>query len=69
MADKQVLFPSAVDYVRVLNDNAVDNLLAAQPSYARLPSLYRRAYLLVHETGTIAADVNFVAPEARRAGT
>lgn len=57
-----ILFPSAIDTVRVINDNAVDNLLAAQPSYARMPSLYQRAYWLVHETGPLRVDVGLEAP-------
>lgn len=59
----QVLFPSAVDFVRVINTNAVDNLLAGKASYAKLPSLYQRAYMLVHETGEVAAITRFAAPE------
>lgn len=61
MADS-VLFPSAVDYVRILNTNAVDNLLARQKSYTQLPSLYQRAYMLVHETGEVPMVSRFKAP-------
>jgi len=57
-----LLFPSAVDYIRALNTNAVDNLLANKASYASLPSLYQRAYILVHETGTVRGDERFKAP-------
>jgi len=59
------LLPSAVDYLRVINDNTVDNLLAAQPSYAALPSLYQRAYAVVHQTGAVKLVDGFGAPEAR----
>ena len=59
------LLPSAVDYLRVINDNTVDNLLAAQPSYAALPSLYQRAYAVVHQTGAVKLVDGFSAPEAR----
>ena len=58
----QFLLPSAVDYIRVINDNTVDNLLAGQPSYTRLPSLYQQAYMLVHETGAIRLSPVFAAP-------
>lgn len=56
------LLPSAVDYIRVINSNAVDNLLAQQPSYAQLPSLYQRAYAVVHETGAVRMQSGFAAP-------
>lgn len=56
------LLPSAVDYMRVINSNAIDNLLAAQPSYAQLPSLYQRAYAVVHETGAVRLQSGFAAP-------
>jgi hypothetical protein len=57
-----ILFPSAVDYIRIMNTNTVDNLLAGKPSYAKLPSLYQRAYMLVHETGTVRGEARFAAP-------
>jgi len=59
---RKALFPNAIDTIRLLNDNAVDNLLVGQPSSAQLPSLYQRAYLLVHETGVLAYDDGFKAP-------
>lgn len=59
------LLPSAVDYVRVINANAIDNLLAAQPSYAQLPSLYQRAYAVVHETGAVKLQTGFAAPPTK----
>lgn len=59
------LLPSAVDYLRTINDNAIDNLLAAQPSYAALPSLYQRAYAVVHETGALRVRERFAAPQVR----
>lgn len=58
-----ILFPSSIDTVRVIVNNTVDNLLAAQPSYARLPSLYQRAYWLAHETGPLRMEVGLEAPE------
>lgn len=58
------LLPSAVDYVRTINDNAIDNLLAGQSSFAQLPTLYQRAYCLVHGTGAVRVRAGFNAPEA-----
>lgn len=59
------LLPSPVDFVRTIHANAVDNLLAAQPSYAALPSLYQRAYMLVHQTGAVKVDQGFAAPSVQ----
>lgn len=59
---RKALFPNAIDAIRILNDNAVDNLLVGQPSSAELPSLYKRAYMLVHETGITPYDDGFRAP-------
>lgn len=59
------LLPSPVDIIRAINANAVDNLLAAQPSYSALPSLYQRAYMLVHQTGAVRLDEGFAAPLAK----
>lgn len=56
------LLPSAVDYVRKINDNVIDNLLVGQAGYARLPSLYQRAYTLVHQTGAVRLQDGFAAP-------
>lgn len=61
MADK-ILYANAVDYVRVINDNIVDNALGRRSSFVLMPSLYQRAYALVHETGEVPLTENFVAP-------
>ena len=58
-----VLFANAVDYVRVINTNAVDNLLAKRQGYVKMPSLYQRAYILVHETGEVSTMARFRAPD------
>ena len=63
MMTTRYLLPSAADYLRMINDNAVDNLLAAQPAYVRLPSLYQRAYAVVHQTGAVRVQEGFAAPE------
>ncbi len=63
LMSSKILFPDAVDMVRLLNDNTIDNLLAKQPGYASVPSLYQRAYLLVHRTGVLPYDDDFRAPQ------
>lgn len=63
MPIKTALFPNAIEAIRVINANAVDNLLASKSSYAALPSLYQRAYTLVHQTGATDLDTRFAAPE------
>lgn len=72
MAD-QVVFPNAIDYVRLVNDNIVDNMLGKRTAFVLLPSLYRRAFILTRETGELPYTLNFIAPDestttARRAG-
>ena len=63
MSGPTYLFPNALDYVRVVHDNAVDNLLAGQPSSIDLGSLYRRAYAVTNETGYVQLRDRFaVAP-------
>lgn len=47
------LFPNALDYVRCMHDNAVDNLLIGERSYVDLGSIYRRAFTVVNETGYV----------------
>lgn len=61
MADK-VLYPNGIDYVREVNENIVDNMLAGRRAFVALPSLYERAYALVYETGEVPVLKNFVAP-------
>jgi hypothetical protein len=62
MAD-QVLFANAIDYVRIINDNIIDNRLARRSSYLLLPSLYQRAYAIVHETGEVPFTGDIIAPD------
>lgn len=62
MADK-ILYANAVNYVRVINDNIVDNALGRRSSFVLMPSLYQRAYALVHETGEVPLTENFIAPD------
>jgi hypothetical protein len=73
MADR-VLFSNAIDFVRVVNDNIVDNALGKRSSFILLPSLYQRAFILVHETGELPLTTDFIAPEestttSRQSGT
>lgn len=59
----KILFPNAVDYIRAINHNIVDNALGGRSSFLLMPSLYQRAYLLTHETGEVTLTEDFVAPE------
>jgi hypothetical protein len=63
----EILYPSAVDYMRTIVDNTVDNLLAAKPGYVAVPSAYRRAYIVVHETGVVELDTDFEVASAEAA--
>ena len=58
-----ILFPNAIDYIGVINTNVVNNALARRSSYLLLPSLYRRAYMLVHETGEVPCNTDIIAPD------
>ena len=62
MADR-VLFPNAIDFIRVINDNVVDNALGRRNSFLLLPSLYQRAFILTRETGELPYTLNFIAPD------
>lgn len=62
MADK-VVFPNAIDYVREVNENIVNNMLGGRDAFVLLPSLYERAYALVYETGEVPTIKNIVAPD------
>lgn len=59
----RTLFANAIDYVRVINDNIVDNALGRRSSFLLMPSIYQRAYMLVYETGEVPMTSNFVAPD------
>ena len=62
MADK-ILFPNAIDTIRLINSNIVDNALGRRSAYLLLPSLYERAYALVHETGEYPLNEDIIAPD------
>ena len=59
----RILFANAIDFVRVINDNIVDNALGRRSAFLLLPSLYQRAHILVHETGELPFTLNFIAPD------
>jgi len=59
----RALFANAIDFVRVINDNIVDNALGRRSSFTLLPSLYQRAFLLTYETGELPFTFNFIAPD------
>lgn len=62
MADR-ILFPNAIDHIRMINSNLVDNALAERSSFVIVPSLYQYAYMLTHETGELPIIDRFVAPD------
>jgi hypothetical protein len=59
----RILYANAVDFVRTINDNLIDNALGARTSYAVMPSLYQRAYILCHETGELPVTGDILAPD------
>ena len=60
---KSILFPNAIDFVRTINDNAVDNALGGRSAFLLLPSLYARAYAIVHEMGEYPLETDIIAPD------
>ena len=62
MADK-VIFPNAIDHIRMINSNLVNNALAERSSFVIVPSLYQYAYMMTYETGELPIIDNFVAPD------
>jgi hypothetical protein len=59
----RIQFPSAIDMIRLINDNIVDNMLVKRTSYVQLPSLYQRAFAVVYETGELPIDDRIPAPD------
>jgi hypothetical protein len=53
-AQIDVIVPTAINIVLMVNQNIIQNLRKAQASNLVLPSLYKRAYLIVNETDEIA---------------
>jgi len=58
-----ILYPSATDYIRTINDNLVDNAMGKRSGFVLLPSLYQRAYALCYETGELPLTTNVLAPK------
>jgi len=57
-----LIFASAIDYVRIINDNIVDNALGKRDSFILLPSLYQRAFAICYETTELPLTTNVLAP-------
>jgi hypothetical protein len=54
MADRtRVIVPSAINVLTMVNDNLVKNRRRGLPGVVELPSLRRRAYMIVNETGLL----------------
>jgi len=49
-----IMIPTAVNTVLMVNDNIVTNLRRGQAADLALPSLYKRAFLIVNETDEVA---------------
>jgi hypothetical protein len=49
-----IIIPTAVNTVLMVNDNIMSNLRKGKASDIALPSLYKRAYLIVNETDEVA---------------
>lgn len=49
-----IVVPTAVNVCLMAAENIVENLLARQSADLSLPSLYKRAFLVAHETDEIA---------------
>lgn len=50
----QIVLPTAVNTLLMVNDNIVSNLRLGQEADIQLPSMYKRAYLIVNETDEVA---------------
>ena len=58
-----IVIPTSVNTVLMVNENIIDNLRKDQDSDIQLPSLYKRAFLVVTEADEVAivrqeVDVN-----------
>lgn len=49
-----IMVPTAVNTVLMVNDNIITNLRKGKASDIALPSLYKRAFLIVNETDEVA---------------
>jgi hypothetical protein len=53
-AQIDIIIPTAVNTILMVNDNIVINLRKGLASDIVLPSIYKRAYLIVNETDEVA---------------
>lgn len=49
-----VLIPTAPNTLLLVNENITANLLKGQAADIQLPSLYKRAYLIINQTDEVA---------------
>lgn len=59
-----LIYPSAIDVVRLVNTNAVTNARSGREGFANLPDLYNLAYAICYETGEIPVAVIFAPAES-----
>jgi hypothetical protein len=50
----EIVIPTAINVLLLVNENIVSNLRKGQISDLTLPSLYKRAFLVVNETDEVA---------------
>jgi len=50
----KIVLPTGVDMILLAHENITANLLRDRTSDLQLPSLYRRAYMIVNETSEVA---------------
>jgi len=60
--NNRILFPNAIDHIRYINHNIVNNALRGRAAYTLLPNTYDNAFMLTHETGELPAIDGVVAP-------
>ena len=53
-AQIDILIPTAINFVLLVNDNVMRNMRLQQNPDLSLPSLYKRALLVVNETDEVA---------------
>jgi len=61
----KILYPSAIDMVRLLNTSIVDAARKNTISFILMPTLYQRAYMLTYETGELPVVSGMEAPDVR----
>ena len=58
--DRELIIPTPETLLRLANTNIVDNLRRKQNANIDLPSLYRRAYMVVYNTGELPVEYETV---------